>query len=92
MGVHRQQRFVYGQVAWMVGSIFLLVALDALSSITFFFSSFIGFLILIEMTRIIHVTPQWRTRIRWITALGFIVVILITVYKIVSLLPSKVIP
>lgn len=75
----------------MVGSLLCLAALDALSLKLFFVVSLIGFLVVLELTAPLNVTPQWRRRLRWILALAMIGFVAIVVRRILAILPSGVI-
>lgn len=90
MATQRRQRFIHGQVAWMLGSILVLALLDAITLELFFVLSFIGFLVLIELTAPIVVTPTWRRRLKWLIGLGLIVFGYIVVRRILAILPSGV--
>ncbi|RBI60690.1 hypothetical protein [Halomicrococcus sp. NG-SE-24] len=90
MATQRRQRFIHGQVAWMLGSILVLALLDAITLELFFVLSFIGFLVLIELTAPIAVTPTWRRRLKWLIGLGLIVFGYIVVRRILAILPSGV--
>lgn len=74
----------------MLGSILILALLDAITLELFFVLSFIGFLVLIELTAPIAVTPTWRRRLKWLIGLGLIVFGYIVVRRILAILPSGV--
>jgi hypothetical protein len=90
MATRRRQRFVHGQVAWMLGAVVLLSALDALALDLFFVVSLIGLLILIELTAPFSVTPRWRARLRWVILAGLIGFAYVLVHRILDVLPSGV--
>jgi hypothetical protein len=90
MATRRRQRFVHGQVAWMLGAVVLLSALDALALDLFFVVSLIGLLILIELTAPFSVTPRWRARLRWVILAGLIGFGYVLVRRILDVLPSGV--
>lgn len=55
-------------------SVFLvLIALNVLEADLFYVISFLGFLVLVEITTPIGEPPAWRTRLRWFIVLGFLV-------------------
>lgn len=72
MAISRRQRFVYGQVAWMVGVVLVFSVTGVLSLQTFFVGSLLGFLALLDATNPINVSPAWRKRLRWVVLLGFL--------------------
>lgn len=86
----RRQRFVRGQVAWMLGTIVLLAVLGALSLELFVIGSLLGLLVLTELTAPINVTPRWRTRIRYIIAIGMLVFGYFMARRVVEVLPDGV--
>ena len=90
MITRRRQRFIHGQVAWMLVSILVLAALQSLSLELFFVLSFIGLLVLIELTAPFNVTPTWRRRLKWFILIGLIVFTIIVVRRILAILPSGV--
>lgn len=49
----------------MLSTLVLLLVLGALSLELFYSLSFIGFLVIVEVTAPIAVTPRWRRRLRW---------------------------
>ncbi|MFC7008655.1 hypothetical protein [Halalkalicoccus salilacus] len=73
MPTQRRQRFIHGQLAWMLVTLVLLAALGAVSLETFFLISLLGFLIITELTAPLNVTPTWRKRLRWIIFAGLAV-------------------
>jgi membrane protein implicated in regulation of membrane protease activity len=91
MTTTRRRRFQTAQLAWMLASCLLLVALDALTLELFFVVSLIGFLVVIELTAPFNVTPAWRRRLRWVVALGLVVFAYIVVRRILEILPPGVI-
>lgn len=86
----RRQRFVHGQVAWMLGTILVLTALGALSLSIFFVLSLIGLLVVIELTAPFAVTPRWRARLRWVILIGLCGFVYVVIRRIVEILPSGV--
>lgn len=84
----RRLRFVFTQAAWMVGTVFALLLLDVFTLSLFFIISYIGLLIIIELTAPFVVTPSWRLRLRWLVLLGFFVFVSILAQRILALLPS----
>ena len=90
MTTRRCQRFIHGQIAWMLVSILVLAALQSLSLELFFVLSFIGLLVLIELTAPFNVTPTWRRRLKWLIIVGLIVFTFIVVRRILAILPSGV--
>lgn len=91
MPTHRRRRFIHGQTAWMLLSVLALALLDTLTLELFFVLSLIGFLIVTELTAPFNVTPEWRTRLKWIIGFGLVVFGYIVVRRILEILPSGVI-
>ncbi|WP_415380182.1 hypothetical protein [Halosimplex sp. TS25] len=91
MSLHRRQRFVHRNLAWMLATALLLVLLNALTLELFFVVSLIGFLVTIELATPVAVTPRWRRRLRWIVALGLLVFGYIVIRRILTILPPVVI-
>ncbi|QCC51715.1 hypothetical protein [Halapricum salinum] len=90
MATPRRQRFVHGQAAWMLTALVVLAVLDALSLSLFFVVSFVGFLVLVELTAPFQVTPRWRSRLKWLILAGLIVFVAIVIRRILSILPPGV--
>lgn len=91
MTTHRRQRFIHAQTAWMLATIILLALLDTLSLELFFVLSLIGFLVVTELTAPFNVTPEWRTRLRWLIVAGLAIFGYIVVRRIIEILPFEVI-
>ena len=84
MVTRRRQQFVIGHVSWM------LAAVLALSLELVFVISLIGFLIVMEVTAPLNVTPRWRARLRWLIGLGLLVFAYIVIRRILAILPEGV--
>lgn len=87
----RRKRFVHAQLAWMLGTTFVLVLLKSLSYELVFVVSLIGLLVITELTAPIAVTPAWRRRLRWLIVIGLAVFGYIVVRRILAILPPGVI-
>lgn len=87
MSTRRQHRFVRAQTAWMLGSLVVLVLVDALTLELFFVASFLGFLVTVGLTAPVAVTPRWRRRLAWLAVLGFVAFGLVIVRRILAVLP-----
>ncbi len=92
MPTHRRQQFIYGQLAWMLGSILVLTVVGSMSYELFFVLSLIGLLIVTELTAPIHITPEWRRRLLWLIGVGLVGFAAIVVRRILEILPPEVIP
>lgn len=90
MATRRRLRFIHGQLAWMLATIVVLVALGSLTSELFFVVSLIGFLVIVELTAPIAVTPAWRRRLPWLIGIGLVIFGAIVTRRILSLLPWSV--
>jgi hypothetical protein len=91
MATARRERFVRAQLAWMLGATLVLVLLDSLSYELVFVVSLIGFLVVVELTAPIAVTPAWRRRLRWLIGAGLLVFGYIVIQRILAILPPGVI-
>ncbi|WP_092695259.1 hypothetical protein [Halorientalis regularis] len=87
MVTRRRQRFLHGQIAWMLSTLVLLAVLGALSLDLYFVVSLIGFLILVELTAPFNIMPQWRSRLKWPILLGLVGFAAIVVKRILEILP-----
>lgn len=88
MSTHRRQRFIHAQTAWMLATIILLAVLNTLSLELFFVLSLIGFLVVTELTAPFNVTPEWRSRLRWIIGVGLAIFGYIVVRRLLAILPE----
>jgi len=90
MRLQRRQRFVFGHLAATCATIVVLAALGSLSLELVFVVSLIAFLVLVELTAPIAVTPRWRSRLKWVIAAGLLVFAYIVVKRILDILPPGV--
>lgn len=88
MSTRRRQRFIHGQLAWMLTIIVLLTLLDALALELVFVLSLIGLLVIVELTAPFNVTPRWRRRLLPLTGLGLVGFAVIVIRRILAILPS----
>lgn len=84
----RQPRFVFAQTIWMLCSVLGLVMLDALTLRVFVILSFIGLLVITELTAPLTVVPHWRVRIRWVVLWGLSAVAYVMIRRILEVVPS----
>lgn len=75
----------------MLGCLVLLAALGSLTLERYFVLSLIGFLVVLELTAPLNVTPRWRSRLRWIVAAGLLTFAAVVVRRILAVLPPEVI-
>jgi len=87
--MRRHQRFVYGQVAWMVATVLTLSVLSALSMELFVVGSVLGLLVVTELTAPVAVAPRWRSRLRWLVVLGLLVFGYFVVRRVLEFLPES---
>lgn len=90
MPTRRRQRFVTIQAMWMLGTLLCLAVLGALSFELYFVLSLIGLLVVIELTAPFNVTPRWRSRLKWLVALGLVLFGAVVVRRILGILPEGV--
>jgi hypothetical protein len=81
---------VHATLAWLLGSVLVLVVLDALSYELLFVVSLIGFLVVVELTAPLNVRPEWRQRLRWLILVGLVVFGGIVIRRILRILPPGV--
>lgn len=91
MPTRRRQQFLIGNLGWLLATVLLLTLLESLSMELFFVVGLIGFLVIVELTAPFAVTPQWRSRLKWLIALGLLVFGYIVVRRILAILPPGVI-
>lgn len=85
-------RFVRGQLAWMLAIVLGLSLLGVFSYEVFFVLSLIGFLIIVELTAPVNITPEWRRRLTWVVLIGLIVFAAVVVRRLLAILPPEVLP
>jgi hypothetical protein len=88
MATPRRSRFVHGVVAWQLAALLTLTLLGALELELFFVVSLIGFLVVTELTAPFNVTPEWRSRLKWLILLGLAVFGYVVVKRILEILPD----
>lgn len=76
----------------MVATVLALSLLGSLSYELFFVCSLIGLLIVTELTAPFNVTPEWRSRLKWLILLGLAGFAYVVVRRIVEILPPEVVP
>lgn len=79
-------RFLYLLVAWLVVSLVVLAAFDAVSFDLFYVASLIGFLVVTELTAPLNQIQQWRSRLGLIAAAGFLGFLYLVVTRIQEIL------
>lgn len=92
MPANRRRQFVHAQTAWMLATALVLALLESLSYELFLVVSFIGFLIVTELTEPVALTPRWRRRIWWLVPPALIIFGLMILRRIVSVLPDELVP
>ncbi|THE65049.1 hypothetical protein D8Y22_07425 [Salinadaptatus halalkaliphilus] len=92
MTTHRRMQFVYGQLAWMLGTVLVLTVLGSVSLELFVSCSLIGVLVLSELTVPLNVAPAWRRRLPWLIALGLAGFGLLVVRRLLLIFPPEVLP
>lgn len=91
MTTWRRQRFVTATLAWFLASALVLAALSALSYELFFVTALIGFLVVVELTAPVNLTPTWRSRLKWLIGLGLLAFAYVVVRRILDILPPGVV-
>ena len=90
MATARRQRFVRATLGWLLGAALVLTLLSSLEFELFFVVSLIGLLVVVELTAPFRVTPEWRSRLKWLIGLGLLVFGYIVIRRILEILPSGV--
>lgn len=91
MTTWRRQRFVSATLAWCLGSALVLALLGSLEYELFFVTALIGFLVVVELTAPLNLTPTWRSRLKWLIGLGLVVFAYVVVRRILAILPPGVV-
>lgn len=91
MTTRRRRQFVVGQLCWQLGTIVALSLVGALSLDLFFVVSMIGFLVVVEVTAPVEITPAWRRRLRWLVVLGLAAFGYVLVRRVLGILPEGVV-
>jgi choline-glycine betaine transporter len=78
-------RVVYMQVAWMIGSLFVLITLGPFSYELFFLLMVLGLVIVADLTAPSAVNPRWRSRFRWVVLAGVIGFVIVVTRRILQL-------
>jgi apolipoprotein N-acyltransferase len=74
----------------MLGIVLVSVLLDSLSIESFYMASFVGFLVLVELTNPFNISLRWRSRLRWIILFGLIGMGYIWIRRLLEIIPSSV--
>lgn len=90
MTTRRRERFIVGHLAWLLVSLVALSALGTLTYELYFVVGLIGFLVVVELTAPLSVTPAWRRRLRWVVLLGLLVFGYVVVKRVLAILPPGV--
>ncbi|MDG5776172.1 hypothetical protein VB773_02240 [Haloarculaceae archaeon H-GB2-1] len=88
MATKRRQQFIHGQALWMLATLLVLAASNAVKLELFFVVSLIGLLVIVEFTAPINVTPQWRSRLKWLILAGLLGFAYIVIRRILEIFPS----
>jgi dolichyl-phosphate-mannose--protein O-mannosyl transferase len=90
MTTQRRRRFVHAQLAWMLATALALALLGSLDYELFFVVSLIGFLVVTELTAPFEVTPEWRSRLKYLVLVGLGVFAYIVTRRVLEILPEGV--
>lgn len=86
--MRRSQRFVHGQITWMLATVLVLSLLGELTLEMFFIGSLLGFLVLTELTAPFNVRPEWRSRLKWLILAGMMIFGYFMVNRVLEFLPE----
>lgn len=87
MATRQRERFIYGHLMWVLGTILVLTLLDALTLELFFVVSLIGFLVTVELSTPQVVSPRWRRRLWVIIGIGLLAFAYVVIRRILEILP-----
>ena len=90
MVLTKRRRVVHANLAWMLTTALVLTLLDSLSYELFFSVSLVGFLVVVELTAPVRITPVWRRRLRWFILLGLGGFAYLVVQRVLAILPPGV--
>lgn len=76
----------------MLAIVLGLLLLGTFSYEVFFVLSLIGFLIIVELTAPVNITPEWRRRLTWLILIGLVVFAAVVVRRLLEILPPEVLP
>lgn len=91
MPTRRRKQFIIGTLAWMLGTVLVLVVLESFSFELVFVLSLVGFLVVSELTAPFTVTPRWRRRLKWLIGIGLLGFGYVVIQRILTILPPGVI-
>lgn len=89
MPTRERQRFINLQVAWTLSVVLGLSVLQILSFELFFLLSLIGFLVIIELTASLRLTPRWQRRLKWALVAGVIGFVLLLVRRVSLIIAAR---
>lgn len=72
MATAGQRRVVRGTVGWLLAVTALLAVADRLTVTNWVLGAYLGFLVLVELTSAVYVTPPWRRRLRLPLLVGLV--------------------
>lgn len=78
MNLHRPRTFLAVVLLWVVLSLSVFAALEAMTASLAYISSYIGFLFIWQLGSTGSEPPRWYLRLRWIAALGFLGFLLVS--------------
>lgn len=91
MATRRRRQFIAAQTAVMVGTVLVLSLVGGVTLERFAVLSVVGFLVVVELTAPVAVTPAWRSRLKWVIGLGLLLVAYVLVRRVLAVLPSGVV-
>jgi hypothetical protein len=83
-------RFVFAQSTWMLLTALSLEIFGYFTLSLYFIVSYIGLLVVIELTAPFAVAPPWRLRLRWLIVAGLCVFGYLAIRRVLDILPPGV--
>jgi hypothetical protein len=84
MPTPRQRQFLFAQTGWMLASIAILATVGALTAEYVFVLAFVGLAVVTALTAPVHVTVDWRGRLRWPLLAGALVFLVLAALRTVE--------
>lgn len=83
-----RQRFVFGLLVWLLGSLTVYTILDILSLVGYFVSSLVGLIVMTEFVAPLYTKPKWYSRLRWMIMLGMVAFGWVFVSRVMKTFPT----
>lgn len=89
LSLETDTQWIVGSLAiWLVVSALILAVLDVFTAETYFLSSYIGLLSLMEIYAPAESRPAWWSGLRWAAAVGFLVFVAVMYLQVSALVQT----